>query len=73
MMQPDFSRAQWRKSTISGDGGCLKVAYAGGMIGLRDSKDGDDGPILVFTEHEWSAFLAGVRSGEFDPGGLLLE
>jgi hypothetical protein len=66
MRRPDFSTGRWRKSTVSGDGGCLQVAYTEGMIGLRDSKDGDDGPILVFSEREWSAFLAGARSGEFD-------
>ena len=66
MMKPDFGTARWRKSTISGDGGCVEVAYAGSMIGLRDSKDGGSGPILVFSEREWSAFLAGARSGEFE-------
>jgi len=68
--QPDLSGARWRKSTISGDGGCVEVAYAGGVIGLRDSKDCGSGPILMFTEREWSAFLAGARSGEFDLGEL---
>ncbi len=70
MLQPDFSTARWRKSTISGDGGCVEVAYAAGKIGLRDSKDGGGGPILVFSEREWSAFLAGARTGEFDLGEL---
>jgi Domain of unknown function (DUF397) len=69
-MQPDFSTAQWRKSTVSGDGGCLQVAHAAGVIGLRDSKDGGSGPIFVFTEREWSAFLAGARYGEFDLSAL---
>jgi len=27
---------------------------------------GDDGPVLFFTEEEWSAFLLGVRNYEFD-------
>lgn len=71
MLQPDFSTARWQKSTISGDGGCVEVAYAGGMIGLRDSKDGGSGPVLVFNEREWSAFLAGARSGEFDLDQLI--
>jgi Domain of unknown function (DUF397) len=66
MRRPDFSTVRWRKSTVSGDGGCLQVTYAEGMIGLRDSKDGNSGPILAFSEREWSAFLAGARSGEFD-------
>jgi Domain of unknown function (DUF397) len=61
VMQPDFGTARWRKSTISGDGGCVEVACVGSMIGLRDSKDGGSGPILVFSEREWSAFLARTR------------
>jgi hypothetical protein len=32
---------------------------------VRDSKD-QAGPILVFTPAEWSAFVAGVKGGEFD-------
>ena len=66
MMQPDFGTARWRKSTISGDGGCVEVAYTGDTIGVRDSKDAGSGPILRFSEREWSAFLAGARSGEFE-------
>jgi Domain of unknown function (DUF397) len=35
------------------------------LILLRDSKN-PDGGTLVFDEHEWSAFIAGVKDGEFD-------
>jgi hypothetical protein len=35
------------------------------LILLRDSKN-PDGATLVFDEHEWSAFIAGVKDGEFD-------
>jgi hypothetical protein len=31
---------------------------------VRDSKN-PTGPALIFTAAEWSAFTAGVRSGEF--------
>src|SRR5215467_14947107 len=34
------------------------------LILLRDSKNPDAGP-LVFDEHEWNAFVAGVKDGEF--------
>jgi hypothetical protein len=36
-----------------------------GRIALRDSKD-PQLPPHHFTPLEWSAFLAGVRAGEFD-------
>jgi hypothetical protein len=66
MTPPDFSMAQWRKSDDSADGGCVEVAYVSGSIGVRDSKAKGRGPLLVFNEREWRAFLAGARRGEFD-------
>ena len=70
MNRPDFSAARWRKSGVSGDGGCVEVAYVDHVIGVRDTKDRGTGPVLVFTEHEWTAFLTGARAGEFDLGQL---
>ena len=56
----------YKKSSHSGDGGCVEVCMlTDGTIGLRDSKDASKPPHL-FTAHEWLAFLAGVRAGEFD-------
>jgi hypothetical protein len=65
MAHPDFTQARWRKSSVSGDGGCVEVAYADGHIGVRDTKADGAGPILTFTEREWTAFLAGAQGGEF--------
>ncbi|MCG5211698.1 DUF397 domain-containing protein [Streptosporangium sp. KLBMP 9127] len=62
----DFSSSDWYKSTHSGNGGnCVEVAQAGTAIGVRDSKD-PSGPVLAFTGPEWSAFVRGVKDGEFD-------
>lgn len=36
--------------------------YAGRLQLMLDQPDG---PKLVLTPHEWDAFMAGVRSGEF--------
>ncbi len=56
----------WHKSSYSNaNGGCVEVATADALVGVRDSKH-PTGPVLVFTPQEWSAFLAGVRRGEFD-------
>lgn len=61
----DLSSAVWRKSTRSGTNGCVEVAFVQGQVAVRDSKQ-RGGPVLVFTAHEWEAFLSGARVGEFD-------
>ncbi|KWX03387.1 regulator [Carbonactinospora thermoautotrophica] len=64
--KPDLNRAVWRKSTHSGsDIDCVEVADLGEVIAVRDSKN-PSGPHLMFTFREWTAFLSGVRGGEFD-------
>jgi hypothetical protein len=60
----------WRKSQASGANGCVEVADTADYVWVRDTKD-REGPVLFFTRNEWTAFLAGVRAGEFDgPVGL---
>jgi hypothetical protein len=64
----DLTGAHWHKSTRSGGNGgdCVEVAAnLPGIVAVRDSKDRDGGT-LVFTPSEWTAFLDGVRKGEFD-------
>jgi hypothetical protein len=67
-MMVDLSGANWRKSSRSGANGCVEVAFVEGRIAVRDSKD-RVGPVLVFDPHEWDAFLAATRDGEFDLTG----
>ena len=55
----------WKKSTFSGTSNCVEVARVGGRLLVRDSKN-PDRPGLAFTEHEWRAFISGVKAGEFD-------
>jgi hypothetical protein len=54
----------FRKSSYSGNGGCVEVAISKSEVRVRDSKD-PDGPGLRFNHREWAAFLSGVRRGEF--------
>jgi Domain of unknown function (DUF397) len=63
----DLSRAVWRKSARSNNGGaCVEVARnLPGVVAVRDSKD-PDGPVLIFTPSEWDAFVGGVRDGDFE-------
>jgi hypothetical protein len=56
----------WRKAQRSTyNGACVEVASVVGKIAVRDSKD-PDGPVLLYTPDEWSAFLDGAKKGEFD-------
>jgi hypothetical protein len=63
----DHLQADWRKSTKSNpSGNCVEVAaLADGDIAVRNSRY-PSGPALVYTRAEISAFLAGVKNGEFD-------
>jgi hypothetical protein len=36
----------------------------GETVGVRNSRD-DKAP-HIYTRHEWTAFIAGVKDGEFD-------
>ncbi|MGK4582699.1 DUF397 domain-containing protein [Kitasatospora sp. HPMI-4] len=56
----------WRKSSFSGaQSNCVEVADGvPGVVPVRDSKD-PHGPALVFPADAWSAFVAGVKEGEF--------
>lgn len=59
----------WRKSSRSAAAGhCVEVASAAAAVYVRDSKDAG-GPVLEFGAGDWTAFLAGVRDGEFDRAG----
>jgi Domain of unknown function (DUF397) len=64
----DLSNASWRKSSYSAaNGNCVDVAWLRpGQIGVRDTKDREQGPVLIFTQREWKIFLAGVRVGKFN-------
>ena len=62
-----LSDAVWHKSTRSGSpsDNCVEVAFVGGAIVVRDSRN-PDGAQLVFTPNEWDAFVEGAKDGEFD-------
>jgi hypothetical protein len=64
----DVSGGSWTKSSFSSmNGNCVEISrLTVDRIGVRDTKDGDSGPVLFFTSAEWSAFLAGAREGQFD-------
>ncbi|WP_424890561.1 DUF397 domain-containing protein [Streptomyces sp. XH2] len=64
---PDISRAEWAKSSYSGDGGdnCLEWAPSASpdTIPVRDSKT-PGGPVLAISPAAWAAFVTAVRDGD---------
>lgn len=63
------SKLEFRTASYCKSGTCVEVARPdGGGVVIRDSKDRGEGPVLVFTDEEWVAFLSGARAGEFDFG-----
>jgi hypothetical protein len=63
----DFSQTQWRVSSYStAHGTCVEVAVVGDdAIAVRNSNS-PELDALVFTRAEMSAWITGVKAGEFD-------
>jgi hypothetical protein len=62
----DLPGVQWRKSRRSNNGGdCVEAATLDRAHLARDSKD-PNGPVLAFSQSEWSRFLGNVKAGAFD-------
>jgi Domain of unknown function (DUF397) len=59
----DLSRAEWRKSSYSGQSGnCVEVARnLPGLVAVRDSK-GPGGARLVVSWETWRASLLALRT-----------
>ena len=62
MTKIDLSRAEWRKSSYSGQSGnCVEVARnLPGLVAIRDSKAPDGAKVLVSRE-AWLSFIRNVR------------
>jgi len=68
MLAHHLKGAVWKKGSRSnGSGGnnCVEVAFLDDAVAVRDSKD-RQGPALMFTQAEWTAFVGSAKDGEFD-------
>jgi Domain of unknown function (DUF397) len=67
MPATDLVGVEWQKSRRSNpSGNCVEVAQlSDGQVALRNSRH-PDGPALIYTQAEMSAFVLGARDGDFD-------
>lgn len=66
MKIPTFEKNDFQISTMCLRGkNCVQVAHKEGVIAIADSKNPQQKP-LHFDKAEWSAFIAGIKNGEFD-------
>jgi hypothetical protein len=65
-----FRSAGWRKSSHSNPSGdCVQMAtLPGDRVAMRNSRF-PSGAVLVFGANEMSAFVRGIKNGEFDSIG----
>lgn len=62
----DLQHIQFKKSSRCGGGTCVEVAQLpDGTVAVRDAKNVKQA-LLVFNPAEWTAFVQGVKAGEFD-------
>ncbi len=61
----EVAAGDWRKSTYSDvNGDCVEVGGAEPVVGVRDTKQHGEGPVLEFPGTAWRAFLIDVKSGQ---------
>jgi len=64
-LEDSMEATTFRTSSFCTDAhGCVEVAI-GDVVRVRDAK-APAGGLLTFTRDEWTAFLHGAKSGEFD-------
>ncbi|WP_341718056.1 DUF397 domain-containing protein [Micromonospora sp. FIMYZ51] len=58
---PAADRDWFKSSRSSSNANCVEVRFAGGAVGVRDSKD-RSGPALAFGAGTWTAFLHALKA-----------
>ncbi|APU13381.1 DUF397 domain-containing protein [Actinoalloteichus fjordicus] len=60
----DLSHARWRKSSRSnnGGGGCVEVAHALSLVGIRDTKNREGGTLAV-APAAFGSLVTAIKDG----------
>jgi hypothetical protein len=54
---------RWRKSSYSANGGeCVETGNGGDHVLVRDSKRGDQSPVLTFSTDAWERFTDQIKN-----------
>jgi Domain of unknown function (DUF397) len=65
--QRHFADARWIKNSRSTtQNSCVELARAATTVGVRDSKNGDAGPILELAPTGFIAFITAAKAGNLD-------
>ncbi|MDG4832913.1 DUF397 domain-containing protein [Solwaraspora sp. WMMD1047] len=59
-------RDWFKSSRSSNNASCVEVRFAGGGVGIRDSKD-RTGPTLAFDGAGWTSFLTTLKAAPTSP------
>lgn len=62
--------AWYKSSRTAGANNCVEVAHKHGWTAVRDSKN-KSGPVLVFTDGAWDAFIKGAVASSAPLMGLM--
>jgi Domain of unknown function (DUF397) len=54
----------WRVARRCNGGACIRVAATGDGVVIGNSQP--DGPVISYSRAEWTAFVEGIRQGDFD-------
>lgn len=64
---PSKTFSAWRKSSYSGDSNsCVEWATTTHLVGVRDSKQPVDAPLLTFEPAQWMAFIQATKRHSFN-------
>jgi hypothetical protein len=55
----------WRKSSASGNGGCVEVAFDASEVHVRDTENRQGG-FLSVSPSAWSDLVEAIRHGHYD-------